>query len=320
LEEEFRNELMGFHLADEPGDQQLPMINKWVQSMTNSFPSLVAYVGLFPTYVGYDTARYKRYVDAMASSRAEVVAYDYYPFNQYGMRNDYFWNMKVMAGAAGRYNKVFWPTVYATQHYFMTDDCKEKKWTYVPVTAALLQIVTYAPLCYGANGIMYFTYASPGKDGCGEEYEAAARENPELYRIMREHNARLSKFGNELISAKWMGAVHGNKTSIYSNETVPTVTSSTPVIKSLDESQLLVGIFASAKNVNLLTVLNKDSSATIDAKMAVRGIRKVERYNASLQSWEAFSSVSVDNNKKQMLISLSVSPADLQLFRLSPVR
>jgi hypothetical protein len=54
--------------------------------------------------------------------------------------------------------------------------------------------------------------------------------------------------------------------------------------------------------------------------MVVSGIRKVERYNASLQSWEAFSNVSVDNSKKQMLISLSVSPADLQLLRLSPVR
>ncbi len=309
--------LSGYHLGDEPSIDALGEVNRWVNELKKTEPDKLTYIGLFPIYVGYDTAKYRKYIDDFCRNKSEVVGIDLYPFINGMMRGDYFWNLWVLADVLKKYpEKRIWNTVYAVEHYFYPGPNEPITMRYSPVTLALLRFVVHAPLLYGTKGILYFTYESPGKDNWDAEFEPAARENPIIYNFIKSINDKLRFIGNELMPLTWVETVHGATKNNYSTEMLPVVGERTPFISALGGNEAAAAIYTDKNKIPYVLLMNKD---TLDSKFIRVDFKipsEVEIFNDVSAKWEPAKPDQY--NKLLQRLTLAIDPAEVKLVRIKP--
>lgn len=146
--------LAGYDLGDEPSPAAFPGLATLARRLAAADPEGLCYVNLLPTYAapgqlgGTSYARYlERFLDEVP---IRMLSFDHYPITTDGMREDYFENLELAAGAAAARGLPLWAFVLSVAHH-----------PYPAPTAAHLRFQAFCNLAYGATCIQYFTYWTP---------------------------------------------------------------------------------------------------------------------------------------------------------------
>ncbi|MBN1899746.1 beta-galactosidase [Candidatus Sumerlaeota bacterium] len=178
----------GFLMQDEPNAAQFPALASRVAKNRELHPGKLSYINLFPNYANaaqLGKPNYEEYVASfMETVRPDVLSMDYYPIFKPDAdgRDGYCGNLDVMRRYSLKYNVPFWNFFNVMPFGPHTDP-----------TEGQIRWQIYSSLAYGAKGILYFCYYTPGggefpKGGAiirgdgtrTRHYEEAKRINGEL--------------------------------------------------------------------------------------------------------------------------------------------
>lgn len=148
-------------LMDEPGKPLFSAIARFSQAFKKSYPDKLWHVNLFPMYAtgGIQAPSYADYINNwMIELDPEFVSYDSYPLLTDGkITTDYFYNLDLIRSKT-RFKKIpFWVFIQtlAIQGTPGVPDKREP-------SESDLRWQVWTSLAFGAKGIQYFTYWTPG--------------------------------------------------------------------------------------------------------------------------------------------------------------
>ncbi|MCL4692026.1 MAG: hypothetical protein KJ060_05875 [Candidatus Hydrogenedentes bacterium] len=147
----------GYMIRDEPSAALFPELRAIVDKIRAERPRRLAYINLFPNYANEEqlgTKTYEEHVRRFIDEvNVDVLSMDHYPIfkpDEDG-RDDYCENLAVMREESQRAGVPFW-NFFNTMPYGPHTD----------PTEAQLRWQIYTSLAYGAKGVMYFCYWTPG--------------------------------------------------------------------------------------------------------------------------------------------------------------
>lgn len=147
----------GYFLRDEPSTESFAELGAWAKRIRATDDSHYCYLNLFPTYAPLEVLKADSYRDYVHRFDKEVplqlLSFDHYPVVGDTYRGDWYENLEIFSDEARKAGKPFWAFALATAHdpYPIPD-------------LAQLRFQVYSDLAYGAQGIQYFTYWTPGKN------------------------------------------------------------------------------------------------------------------------------------------------------------
>jgi FG-GAP-like repeat len=325
--------IAGYFIKDEPGKYQRQFVKDWIQQVRTRDPSRLAYINLLPTYAvdqpsvdgggnpipgqtmleaypplpgtGAPNSRsakldtYNQYLDdflndALPGTSAnplrtpQVVTFDHYPLSSRTSPNpDYFYNLRIIRDKARE--RPFWAYVVATDYSNLTP----------VIDAAHMRFTAFAPIAYGAKGLVYYTFATevftdakakckseispPGADNCVGLTKFQNLPNTVKYTAATRINSYInSNIGRVIMGSSPINVFHNGNfdNSGGITETLPTsekITASSPLIKSVT-GNVLVGAFSdnanNAYDTYYLFVMNRgyfDSQPTVNSQIQLRG-------------------------------------------------
>jgi hypothetical protein len=140
-----RTTMLGYNIKDEPNAANIDQIKNYIEDFYSYDPTKLAYVNLLPVYGFESYSEYESYLDSYISCfpySNSVISFDHY------FTKDFYYNLKIVKQKAG--NKPLW--VYPNSTHMIG--------THAPTSSSLL-LQSFAPLAYGAKGLVYFTYEKP---------------------------------------------------------------------------------------------------------------------------------------------------------------
>ena len=152
----------GFSLMDEPGAAQFPDLAKRVEEVRARHPGKFGYINLFPNYASpaqLGTATYEEHVERFVSEvKPDVLSMDHYPLMRPAAdgRGAYLDNLATMRAHSLRAGIPFWNFFYSMPFNDRLDP-----------TEAQIRWQIFASIAYGAKGVLYFCYWTPGKGAAG---------------------------------------------------------------------------------------------------------------------------------------------------------
>jgi hypothetical protein len=366
-----RSCLIGYHIADEPSwlvrDRSLQQLSK-ITHFASGDPALLPWVNLFANRVNEfidDEPAYIEYVRRFANSGTRVISFDNYPFstnqfttpppNQPAVRisNRYFRNYQIIADEARNAGVNFWAFANSTGIYFNDQGkvwvVKDGPADYRALNQPRTRFGAYVPLIYGAKGIFWHVYEPVclQTGGCFNPASPAGTyptvydnsaildrlgNTTTMYGWVSTINQTIKNFGPTLLSARWLGTVHGSATNIMntSNDVppdytgapeanLPVITATTELIEvngiSPNPQNFAIGLFEGLPPFYYLLVLNKDTetgtnrTVTINLKPTVRQIARHDRIS---DSWTVLPGTTS--------VTLTLAPGDIQMIRLDKSR
>ncbi len=150
----------GYSLKDEPNTGDFPGLRKQVDAVRDARPGKLAYINLFPGYAsprGLGAKSYAEYVSRFVDEvNVDVLSMDHYPrFMPDGDgRDGYCRDLAVMRENALRAGIPFWNFFNVMPYGPHTDP-----------TEGQIRWQVYSSLAYGAQGVLYFCYYTPGPGG-----------------------------------------------------------------------------------------------------------------------------------------------------------
>ena len=186
----------GLNLFDEPATSYFKSLALATDVLFDLDPHLLSYVNLYPSYVtsgALHADSYEEYVRRFIDEvNPQVLSFDHYPLLDDGERitADYFYNWAVIRQAALQAGIPPWIFIQSV-------DYNNHR---LPSEAEILWQINVS-LAYGAKGIMYFTYWTPG---AGRERFGTALVTPweyptPLYTYAQRANAYLASVGGILL-------------------------------------------------------------------------------------------------------------------------
>ncbi len=147
----------GYVLRDEPNAADFPGLAEQVAELRLARPGKLGYINLFPDYASeaqLGTPTYEEHVARFVDEvKPDVLSMDYYPY--FGPNDDwrdgYCGNVAVMREHSLRAGIPFWNFFNVMPFAFHTDPTTDQ-----------LRWQMYASITYGAKGLMYFCYWTPG--------------------------------------------------------------------------------------------------------------------------------------------------------------
>lgn len=149
--------LAGYFLRDEPNTEAFPELAAWAKRIRATDDNHFCYLNLLPTYAPLDMLKAESYRDYVHRFDQEVplqlLSFDHYPIVGDHYRPDWYENLEIFSDEARKAGKPFWAFALATAHdpYPIPD-------------LSHLRLQMYSNLAYGAQGLQYFTYWTPGKN------------------------------------------------------------------------------------------------------------------------------------------------------------
>ncbi|MDB5106361.1 MAG: repeat protein [Fibrobacteres bacterium] len=336
-----RGVLYGYNLADEPKPAVIANTLLWQNRFQSVDVSKLAYVNLnpyvknvTPDQVGYwdDWNGYKTYVhNWISNSQVKVAGFDYYTvldaaggtFQTYGETVTYYFrNLELFAKETTPLAKSFWAYPLSVKHGGLdkTGACVPG---YAAITEPNLRFSAWAPIAYGAKGLIYFTYAKPNASCYDNALIDDAYNTQASYTWAKNINAQVKSMGSTLMNLTWKTTVHGSTNDAFTTEPVPKVGAATPYLKSISSDRFMVGIF-DGKNalagVPHLLVMNKErTNTTINAvTLGIQGNYIVERHPKNSGSWVLVNNASFDNRTGITTVPVGVTNGGAELLRLKP--
>lgn len=146
----------GLNIKDEPSLKDSTLFLTKVQNLKQNHPDLLGFINLLPSH-GLDSfVLFKRYVNAyLRDTTLQVACFDnYYPNSEFSPRtsfprhSNYYANLAYMKHAAG--SRPLWAYLRSSEVYV---EEKDSTWQ-----DAYIRLGAFAPLAFGAQGIIYFSY------------------------------------------------------------------------------------------------------------------------------------------------------------------
>lgn len=153
--------LAGYYLRDEPSADDFATLGAWARRIQSVDSEHFCYLNLFPTYASLEQLKSKSYREHVQQYckdvPTQVLSYDHYPVieGKQGLvlREDYYENLEIFSDEARKAGRPFWAFALAVAHK-----------PYPIPDMAQLRLQMFSNLAYGAQGLQYFTYWTPGKN------------------------------------------------------------------------------------------------------------------------------------------------------------
>lgn len=192
----------GYFLRDEPICDAFGELAAWARRIRSEDDSRMLYLNLLPNYVSPRDLHADSYADYVRRFIDEVglglVSFDHYPVTFDGLRPEFYANLEDIAAESRRAGVPFWAFALATAHD-----------PYPAATRASLRLQVFSNLAYGAQGIQYFTYTSPGTEVWNFHNAPIDHEGlrTEVYDLLREINGCIHALEDVFLGARtlWVG-------------------------------------------------------------------------------------------------------------------
>ncbi len=336
---EMRNAMYGYYLHQEiPCNREIENILTWQEYFHAEDSSKLAWANLFP-YCGIftDTMDYKSYVsNYFDDDRTRVASFDYYPFltNQWQANGkltpNYFWNLQLFAQKSSTMQKPFWAYPYTGG-----------KRIYAPYSSPKLKFMVWAPIIYGAKGLMYYSYWELFDDVDslnGLATAAGALLHPK-YDDVKNINFQINNMSHILMKLQWQKTIHGSSTDPNSGEIgLTTIDSSTPLFcnnsfKSAvlpttpnDTGSIAIGIFKQGSE-DYLMPMNKriryvggawQENTDISANYTVINYVYPLEFDKDAVKWKILKREKDKYVCPTTSFNLQISTGDAKLIKLAP--
>ncbi len=236
----------GYLVVDEPGAGAFPGLRKTVDAIRKARPGKLAYINLLPDYANaaqLGTPTYAEHLRrAVKEMDLDVLSMDHYPLFLPGAdgRDAYCRNLEAMRRESLAAGIPFW-NFFNTMPFGPHSD----------PTEAQLRWQIYTSLAYGAKGVMYFCYWTPGGAEFPKGGAIITREGRRTrhYDQAKRINAAVKNLGPTLMKLTSTGVYR-----VAPNADPATALKGSPVL-SIREGDCLVGAFrhADGRRAVLLT-------------------------------------------------------------------
>ena len=303
----------GYLLSDEPPTSAFASLAEQSEKIRQQHPGKFGYINLFPNYAStgqLGTATYEDYVARFVDQvKPEVLSMDHYPLMRPDMdsRKAYCDNLETMRRHSLRAQIPFW-------NYFQSMPFAN----HPDPTEAQIRWQINASLAYGAKGVLYFCYWTPGKGngGTGEFPKGGAILTAEgrrtrHYDEARRINRELQHLGPTLMRLTSTG-VHRIHTG-QNPENLPQECGLRSLCRIGDDphSEFLVGTFVHANGERAVLLVNDSTafSAWTTVSWTTSSVREVDKSTGRLEAV-------VDDSPELGELQLSFGPGEGRLFLL----
>jgi hypothetical protein len=308
----------GYLLMDEPGAGAFPDLARRAEEIRTRHPGRFGYVNLYPNYAPLNalgTSSYDEHVaQFIREVKPEVLSMDHYPLMrpEGDTRAAYCANLECFRKHSQAAGIPFW-------NYFYSMPFNDR----LDPTEAQIRWQIFTSVAYGAKGVLYFCYWTPGKGaaGAGEFPKGGAILTAEglktrHYEEARRINAELKHLGPTLMKL--------TSTGVYrvTTETNATTLAGSPIRKLTrvpgdPVGEFIIGAFRHADGRRAVLILNHNYSytawPTVEFDAAPEEVLEVGK--ATGQAVPA-----VDDSPELKGFQLSFGPGDARLFLLPPAK
>lgn len=270
--------VFGYYLRDEPPASYFPGLATVAGIIKEKHPGAWPYVNLFPNYATPDQLGAKTYDDYVQKfvdvCKPPILSYDHYAILEgNGFRPEYFANLEALHRASIKYHTPFGQIVLSV-------GCL----SYREPTMTDMRFQVYTSLAYGAKGLAYFKYFTPGagnyRNGPIDQF---GHETP-LWSSIRQINLQVGKLAPTLLQL--------TSNAVYHFGTVPPGCSGPPtdsLVKAMS-GNILVGDFTHANGARYVLVVNKDFNLSAlgwpQLRKSASKVQFVSPYDGTLQPFD----------------------------------
>lgn len=248
----------GYHLVDEPGAAGIPDVKKRIDALHKTHPGKLAYVNLLPDYASLEwlgTKTYDEYIERYAKEAGlDVLSMDYYPQMTpiADGREGYCNNLAVMRKYSVECGVPFWNffnTMPFGPHYDPTE--------------AQIRWQVYTSVAYGAKGVLYFCYWTPGKGaaGAGEFPKGGAIITAEGLKTRHYDQAKRINAGLKNLGPTIMALTSESVIRVKPGDDSTKGLAGSP-IKSITNGDFLIGVFKHKDGRRAVLLNNYDPNYT----------------------------------------------------------
>ena len=195
-------------LMDEPGKNLFNALAAFTSAFNQNFPDKLAHINLFPTYAtgGIQAPGYANYIDSwLQTQQPRHISFDSYPLlTTGGIINDYFYNLDLVRAKSRDKGIPFW-TFIQTLSIKGTPGVPDKR----EPSEADIRWQVWSNLAFGAKGIQYFTYWSPGSgtEQFGEALIGLNGQPTIRYGYVQKLNTDINRIGKILLHCDAVGVI-----------------------------------------------------------------------------------------------------------------
>jgi hypothetical protein len=304
----------GYLLVDEPSAGSFPELAKRAEEIRAQRPGRFGYVNLYPNYAPVSALGTSNYDEHVAQFirvvKPEVLSMDHYPLMRPGSdtRQTYCANLECFRKHALAAGIPFW-------NYFYSMPFNDR----LDPTEAQIRWQIFTSIAYGAKGVLYFCYWTPGKGaaGAGEFPKGGAIITAEglktrHYDETRRINAELKSLGPTLMRLTSTGVYH------VGTETNETALAGSPIRKLARVpgdpiGEFIVGAFRHADGRRAVLIVNHNYSytawPTVEFEAEPTAVTEVSKVSGEVVP-------AVDDSPELKGFQLSLGPGDARLFLL----
>lgn len=198
--------LWQYHLADEPKMKQWDSLSKLQKRIKKLDPQAKCYINLLPNIskellksIGVNT--YPEYLKEYSKIEQPQISYDFYPVREKGVKNNIWYSiLEDIRNESLRTGKPFWAYILCVPHAI-----------YPMPTIGHLRLQCYVNLAYGAQGIQYFSYATPEPNGINDFHDGPMLRDGKkgrTYKLVKKMNTELKPVANLFWQCKVTGIKH----------------------------------------------------------------------------------------------------------------
>jgi hypothetical protein len=308
----------GYLLVDEPGAGAFPDLAKRAEEIRTKRPGRFGYVNLYPNYAplsALGTPSYDEHVARFVREvKPEVLSMDHYPLMrpEGDTRAAYCANLECFRKHSLAAGIPFW-------NYFYSMPFNDR----LDPTEAQIRWQIFTSVAYGAKGVLYFCYWTPGKGaaGAGEFPKGGAiitaeglktRHHDEARRI----NGELKNLGPTLMKLTSTGVYRVN------TETNAAALASSPIRKLTrvpgdPAGEFIIGAFLHADGRRAVIIVNHNYSytawPTVEFDAEPKDVVEVSKTTGK-------AAPAVDDGPELKGFQLSLGAGDARLFLLPPLQ
>jgi len=258
--------VVGFGLRDEPTASYFPNLARVSRQLLADMPGRFPYINLLPNYansqqLGTDTyeAHVRTFIEMVSPP---VISFDHYPPVGTGWRANYYENFEIVRRVTLEAKLPFWAFCLTTPHGGYRDP-----------TEAEIRLQVYSDLVYGAKGLCYFCYWTPGPSATWDWDSAIIRVDgvhTEHFEQVKRVNARVREMGKVLLKC--------TSTEVYHTGDLPQATRGLPAaspVRCIANLPLIFGFFAHDDGSEYVMVVNRDYAHNVRSKLQLKGIARL---------------------------------------------
>jgi len=308
----------GYLLVDEPGAGAFADLAKRADEIRTKHPGRFGYVNLFPNYASLGALGTDSYDEHVAKFvrevKPEVLSMDHYPLMrpEGDTRAAYCENLECFRKHALATGIPFW-------NYFYSMPFNDR----LDPTEAQIRWQIFTSVTYGAKGVLYFCYWTPGKGaaGAGEFPKGGAILTAEglktrHYEEARRINAELKQLGPTLMKLTSTGAFR------VTTETNATALAGSAIRKLArvpgdPVGEFIIGTFRHSDGRRAVLMVNHNYSytawPTVEFDAEPRGVFEVSKATGN-------PTPAVDDSPELKGFQVSFGAGDARLFLLPPAK